>query len=210
MLFYWHRFFIVISPNQKSKESRGKIHMIKLTELKRMIKSNSLRKAFYTEGLTNVIFNYDRMVLIELKQCDQLKLFNYLKSINYVDDEYSFGENELHTDSELKNKLEKLKGNTSSHTQCLVDTGIQFNKKGLWADSPKVIYKVFKTKKGLMKIKDEYICMLNQDIKKGVVLKTNEAHSMIFIYNNTNDCIGVTMGEKFEMDELIEYTQWGS
>jgi len=29
--------------------------MIKLTELKRMIKTNSLRPAFYSEGLTNVI-----------------------------------------------------------------------------------------------------------------------------------------------------------
>ena len=184
--------------------------MIKLTELKRMIKSNSLRKAFYSEGLTNVIFNYDRMVLIELKQCDQLKLFNYLKSINYVDDKYSFGENELYTDSELKNKLEKLKGNTSEHIQCLVDTGIQFHQSGAWKDSEKTLYKIFKTKNGLMKIKDEYICLLNQDIKKGVVLKTNEAQSMIFIYNNTNDCIAVCMGEKFEMSELTEYTNWGS
>ena len=184
--------------------------MIKLTELKRMIKANSLRQAFYTEGLTNVIFNYDRMVLIELKQCDQLKLFNYLKSINFVNDEYQFNENEYHTDSELKNKLTKLKGNASEHTQCLVDTGIQFHQSGAWQDSEKTLYKIFKTEKGLMKINNEYICLLNQDIKKGVVLKTNEAHSMIFIYNNTNDCIGVCMAEKFELEELTEYTNWGS
>ena len=61
-----------------------------------------------------------------------------------------------------------------------------------------------------MKIKDEYLCILNQDVKKGVMLKTNEAQNMVFIYNNTFDIIGVCMGEKFEMNELTEYTQWGS
>ena len=61
-----------------------------------------------------------------------------------------------------------------------------------------------------MKIKDEYLCILNQDIKKGVMLKTNETQNMVFIYNNTFDIIGVCMGEKFEMSELTEYTQWGS
>jgi len=184
--------------------------MIKLTELKRMIKSNSLRPAFYTEGLTNPIFNYQKELLIELKQCDQLKLFNHLKSINFVNDEFKFNENQNYFDAELKIKLEKVKGNKSDHVQNLVDTGIQFHKPSLWHNNTKILYKVFKTPKGLMKIKDEYICILNQDIKKGVVLKTNEAHSMVFIYNNTNDCIGVCMGEKFEMDELTEYTQWGS
>ena len=184
--------------------------MIKLTELKRMIKQNSLRPAFYSEGLTNVIFHYSQQVIIELKQMDQLKLFNHLKSINFVNEEYVFNENLAIIDNELKNKLEKLKGKNYEHTQCLVDTGIQFSQAGAWKDSVKTLYKVFKTPKRLMKIKDEYICMLNQDIKKGVVLKTNEAHSMIFIYNNTNDCIGVCMGEKFEMSELTEYTQWGS
>jgi len=185
--------------------------MIKLTELKRMIKTNSLRPAFYSEGLTNVIFHYSLQVIIELKQCDQLKLFNYLKSINYVNDEYIFNENLAIIDPELKNKLEKLKGKNYEHTQILIDTGIQFNRRYQGArENDTTLYKVFKTKKGLMKIKDEYICMLNQDIKKGVVLKTNEVHSMVFIYNNTNDCIGVCMGEKFEMSELTEYVQWGS
>jgi len=184
--------------------------MVKLTELKRMIKQNSLRPAFYSEGLINVIFHYSQQVIIELKQCDQTKLFHYLKDINYVDEEYKFNETLAIIDPELKNKLEKLKGKNYEHTQCLVDTGIQFSQAGAWKDAVKTLYKVFKTEKGLMKIKDEFICMLNQDIKKGVVLKTNEAHSMIFIYNNTNDCIGVCMGEKFEMSELTEYTQWES
>jgi len=175
-----------------------------------MIKNNECRPAFYSEGLTNVIFHYSRQVIIELTQCDQVKLFHHLKAINYVNDEYIFNENLAIIDYELKNKLEKLKGNKSDHTQMLVDTGIQFLSAGQWKDSVKTLYKVFKTPKGLMKIKDEYICMLNQDIKKGCVLKTNEVHSMIFIYNNTNDCIGVCMGEKFEMSELTEYTNWGS
>jgi len=182
--------------------------MIKMTELKKMIKANNYRPCFYSEGLNNVIFNYGQQVIIELNQCDKEKLFHYLKDIKYTDFDYKF--NDFHLDSELKNKLKKIKGSKWDHKYLLIDTGIQFNKKGLWADSPKVIYKVFKTEKGLMKIKDEYICMLNQDIKKGCVLKTNEAHSMIFIYNNTNDCIGVCMAEKFELDELTEYTQWGS
>jgi len=146
------------------------------------------------------------MLLIELKQCDNLKLFHFLKDTRYTDSDYKF--NDFHLDPELKNKLEKIKGNKSDHKYQLVYTGIQFHKKEAWEGAPKILYKVFKTQKGLIKIKDEYICLLNQDIKKGVVLKTNEEKTMIYIYNNTNNCIGVTMGEKFEMDELIEYTTW--
>ena len=182
--------------------------MIKLTELKRMIKANNLNPCFYAEGLNNVIFNYKQQLTIILKQIDQPKLFAYLQSTNYVSADLKFTPYNL--DMDLKNKFERITANKLEHTQMLVDTGIQFHKKGKWKDEEKILYKVFKTEKGLMKIKDEYICMLNQDIKKGVVLKTNEAHSMIFIYNNTNDIIGVCVGEKFEMSELTEYTQWGS
>jgi len=179
--------------------------MIKLTELKKMIKANNYNPCFYSEGLNNVIFNYASQIIIELNQCDKTKLFHHLKSINYVNDDYAFEDYRI--DSELKNKLDKLKGKNYDHTQRLVDTGIQFNHQ-YHGCTNKTLYKIFKTEKGLMKIKDEYICMLNQDIKKGVELRTNEAHSMIYIYNNTNDCIGVCMMEKFEMSELTEYANW--
>lgn len=182
--------------------------MIKLTELKRMIKTNNLNPAFYSEGLQNLIFNYNQQFIIKLKEIDQLKVFNFLKSSNITDFDYRFHEN--YFDAELKNKLDKIAGSTHEHIHHLVNTGIQFLKAGLFESDEKILYKVFKTEKGLMKIKDEYICVLNQDAKKGCMLKTNEAHSMVFIYNNTFDLIGVCMGEKFEMGELTEYTQWGS
>ena len=121
--------------------------MIKLTELKKMIKSNSLRPAFYSEGLTNVIFHYSQQVIIELKQCDQTKLFHHLKSINYVDNNYKFNENLAIIDHELKNKLEKLKGKNYDHTQLLVDTGIQFFQSGAWKDAVKTHTKNSKLKR---------------------------------------------------------------
>jgi len=180
--------------------------MIKLTELKKMIKANSHRPAFYSEGLKNVIFNYNSRVIIEIKQCDQLKLFNHLKSINYVDNDYKF--DDFYLDLELKNKLEKIIGNKWDHNLLLVNTGIQFYKYTEWSYDQKIPYQVFKTEKGLMKIKSEYIGFLDQNVKTGCVLKTNDTQSMCFIYNNTNDCIGVCMVEKFDMDELTEYTKW--
>jgi len=179
--------------------------MIKLTELKRMIKTNTYRACFYSEGVNNVIFNYSQQILLELNQIDKEKLFNHLISIQYVHDDLSL--KSFFFDAELKVKLEKLKGNKYDHKYNLVNTGIEFKKDGQWESNDKISYQVFKTSKGLLKIKTECICLFDQ---KEIYFKTNESHSMIFIYNNTNDCIGVCMGEKFDMDELIEYTQWGS
>jgi len=182
--------------------------MIKLTELKRMIKANTYRACFYAEGVNNVIFNYSQQILLELNQIDKDKLFNHLMSIQYVHDDLSL--KSFFFDTELKEKLEKLKGSKLDHKYLLINTGIEFQKPGVWQDAPKIPYQVFKTKNRLLKIKTELIGLLDQDIKKGCNFYTNEDHNIIYIYNNTNDCIGVCMAEKFEMSELTEYTQWGS
>jgi len=179
--------------------------MIKLTELKKMIKANNYRPAFYSEGFNSVIFNYSQQIIIELEnQVNKEKLFHHLKDIRYTDFDYKF--DEFHLDPELKNKLEKLKGSKYDHKYSLLNTSIEFLKDG-FGRNEKIPYQIFKTEKGLLKIKTEIICLLDQ---KEIHLKTNEDQTMVFIYNDFNDCIGVCMCEKFELNELTEYTNWGS
>jgi hypothetical protein len=169
-----------------------------------MIKANTYRPAFYSEGLNNVIFNYCQQIIIELeKQVNKEKLFHYIKDIRYTDFDYKF--DEFHLDLELKNKLEKLKGSKYDHKYNIVNTGIEFKKDNQWKMDDKISYQIFKTQKQLLKIKTETIALLDQ---KDIHFKTNEDHTMIYIYNDFNDCIGLCMCEKFNLDELTEYTTW--
>jgi hypothetical protein len=175
--------------------------MIKLTELKRLIKTNKIVYTFYVESLCKVTFNYNNKLILNLQGIDTKKFYEYIKSLNMCNDEYIIDsiylDNESRIPNLLKTLFEQIKDNEPS---LILETGIQYKS----MQQGRQDYIVFKSNNGLIKIEFELISLL--DINK-YNLYVNKELNIVYINTEYNDFIGVCHCNKFELSELNENIQ---